>query len=74
MQALLRQTSMIHVSATVRVVERLLLTAALVSTEDSVTEDLAAGVDGGADFLCVSTRAHGINVHLILSGHGLQEL
>ena len=54
--------------------DRTVLTATLVTTEDAVTEDLAARVDGGTDFLCVSTRPHRINVHLILVGHGLEEL
>ena len=50
------------------------LTSAFISAKDATTEDLAFRINGGADFLCICTRTHSIHMHLILGGHGLQEL
>lgn len=49
-------------------------TSTLVSTEDTVTEEQAVGVDGGTYFLCISARAHRVDMHLILVRYAGQEL
>lgn len=48
-------------------------TSTLITTENATTKELAIRVDGGTDFLCIGTRTHGINVHLVFLRYTAEE-